>query len=97
MAIYEYRCERDGAFDLVARMGTAPATAACPSCASESARVFTNPMLGTFAPRELVAALDRQERTRHEPEVVTSLPRAGHRKPAPMARMTPQLAKLPRP
>ena len=54
-------------------------------------------MLGTFAPRELVAALDRQERTRHEPEVVTSLPRAGHRKPAPMARMTPQLAKLPRP
>ena len=74
MAIYEYRCERDGAFDLVAPMGTAPATAACPECAGSSARVFTNPMLGTFAPRELVAALDRQERTRHEPEVVSSLP-----------------------
>ena len=69
MAIYEYRCERDGAFDLVAPMGTAPATASCPECAGESARVFSDPMLGTFAPRELVAALDRQERTRHEPEV----------------------------
>jgi putative FmdB family regulatory protein len=97
MAFYEYRCERDGAFDLVARMGEAPATAPCPTCAGESARVFTNPMLGTFAPRELVSALERQERTRHEPEVVSALPRAGHRKPTPMARMTPQLAKLPRP
>jgi putative FmdB family regulatory protein len=96
MAIYEYRCERDGAFDVVAPMGTAPATASCPACAGESARVFTNPMVSR-APRALVAALDHEQKTRHEPEVVTSLPASGVRKPARMARMTPQLAKLPRP
>jgi putative FmdB family regulatory protein len=96
MAIYEYRCERDGAFDLVAPMGTAPSTASCPACAGESARVFSGPMISR-APRALVAALDHEQKTRYEPDVVTSLPRAGHRKPAPMARMTPQLAKLPRP
>jgi hypothetical protein len=51
----------------------------------------------SFAPRELVAALDHEQKTRYEPDVVTSLPAKGNRKPAPMATLTPQLAKLPRP
>src|SRR5690606_14009645 len=54
MAFYEYRCEADGAFEVVLPMGTAPASLACPECAGEAARVFTNPMLGTLAPKELV-------------------------------------------
>lgn len=96
MAIYEYRCGRDGAFDVVRPIGTAPATVTCPECAGEAARVFTNPMVSR-APRALVAALDHEQKTRYEPEVVTSLPASGVRKPTPIARMTPQLARLPRP
>jgi putative FmdB family regulatory protein len=95
MAFYEYRCEADGAFEVVLPMGTAPASLACPECAGEAARVFTNPMMGTLAPKELVAALNHQEKTRYEPDVATKLPPSGKR--TPMARLTPQLAKLPRP
>jgi len=96
MAIYEYRCERDGAFDVTRPIGTAPASVECPECAGEAVRVFSNPMV-SFAPRALVAALDHEQKTRYEPEVVTSLPAKGNRRPAPMATLTPQLAKLPRP
>jgi hypothetical protein len=44
-----------------------------------------------------MAALAHEEKTRHEPDLVTSLPKSGNRKPTPMARLTPQLARLPRP
>lgn len=96
MAIYEYRCEQDGAFEVVRPIGTAPASVACPECASESDRVFTNPMV-SFAPRALIAALDHEQKTRYEPDVVTSLPRSGARNPTPVLQMTPTLARLPRP
>lgn len=94
MAIYEYRCEADGPFDVNLPIGTAPSAVACPTCAGEADRVYTNPM--TFrAPRALVAALEHEEKTRYEPDVVTQLPPS--RKKTPMAKLTPQLAKLPRP
>ena len=96
MAIYEYRCERDGAFDVVRPIGTAPPSVTCPECAGEAARVFSNPMV-SFAPRALVAALDHEQKTRYEPDVVTSLPPAGARRRTPMAPSTPTLARLPRP
>jgi hypothetical protein len=51
----------------------------------------------SFASRPLVAALEHEEKTRYEPDVVTSLPPAGARKRTPMAPMTPALARLPRP
>ena len=96
MAIYEYRCERDGAFDVMLPIGTAPASIACPVCASEAARVFSSPML-SLAPRALSAALDHEEKTRHEPDVVTSLPpRPPHRR-TPVLALTPTLRRLPRP
>jgi putative FmdB family regulatory protein len=94
MAIYEYRCERDGAFDISLPIGTAPSSVACPACADEAARVYTNPMV-LSVPRALVAALDHEAKTRESPDIVTALPAGGKR--APMARMTPALAKLPRP
>jgi len=96
MAIYEYRCEADGSFDVVRPMGTAPASVACPECASESMRVFSNPMI-SFAPRALVAALDHEEKSRHEPEVVTSLPPAGARRRTSTMPLTPTMRRLPRP
>jgi putative FmdB family regulatory protein len=96
VAIYEYRCERDGSFEVTLPIGTAPASIACPECANEAERVFSSPMV-SFAPRELVAALDHEEKTRTDPDIVTSLPRRPPRERTPIAPLTPTLRKLPRP
>ena len=96
MAIYEYRCERDGAFEVLRRSGPRRRRSPCPVCESEARRVFSKPMLSS-APRALVAALDHAEKTRNEPEVVTSLPPAGARRRTPMLPLTPTLRRLPRP
>jgi putative FmdB family regulatory protein len=96
VAIYEYRCEFDGAFDVTRPIGTAPPSIACPQCASEAERVFSSPMVSR-TPRALVAALDHEEKTRHEPDVVTSLPpKPAHRR-TPVLPLTPTLKRLPRP
>jgi putative FmdB family regulatory protein len=96
VAIYEYRCKRDGSFEVTLPIGTAPASIACPDCADEAERVFSSPMV-SFAPRELVAALDHAEKTKTDPDVVTSLPRRPKHQRTPMAPLTPALQKLPRP
>ena len=96
MAIYEYRCERDGSFEVTLPIGTAPASIACPQCANEADRVFSSPMV-SFAPRELVAALDHAEKTKSDPDIVTSLPPRPKHERTPMAPLTPTLRKLPRP
>jgi putative FmdB family regulatory protein len=97
VAIYEYRCERDGAFEITLPIGTAPASVACPRCADEAGRVFSTPMVASAAPRELVAALDHEEKTRHEPDVVTSIPRRPPRERTATVPLTPTLKRLPRP
>jgi putative FmdB family regulatory protein len=96
MAIYEYRCELDGAFDVTRPIGTAPPSVACPQCASKAERVFSSPMVPR-APRALVAALDHEEKTRHEPDVVTSLPPKPAHQRTPVLPLTPTLKRLPRP
>jgi putative FmdB family regulatory protein len=96
MAIYEYRCEVDGPFDVTLPIGTAPSSIVCPACAGEAGRVYSNPMV-SFAPRPLVAALEHEEKTRHEPDIVTTLPPRPRRERTPMAPLTPALQKLPRP
>jgi putative FmdB family regulatory protein len=96
MAIYEYRCQLDGAFDVPLPIGTAPSKIACPTCAGEAMRAYSSPMTSR-APRALVAALDHEEKTRYQPDVVTSLPRRPRHERTPMAPLTPRLAKLPRP
>ncbi|MBV9682640.1 MAG: zinc ribbon domain-containing protein [Solirubrobacterales bacterium] len=96
MAIYEYRCEQDGTFEITRPVGSAPKTMACPVCEGEARRVFSAPML-TSIPHSLVAARDHEEKTRHEPDVVTSLPSTGARKRPAMLPLTPTLRRLPRP
>ena len=96
MAIYEYRCDVDGPFDVTWPIGTAPSSIASPACAGEAGRVYSNPMV-SFAPRPLVAALEHEEKTRYSPDIVTQLPPAQGKKRTPMAPLTPQLTKLPRP
>ncbi len=96
MALYEYRCQSDGPFDLVLPLGTAPPTASCRICGADSSRVFSAPMLRS-PHRDLMAAIDHSRKSAHEPEVVTSVPSAGDRRPARVASMNPRLARLPRP
>ena len=95
MALYQYVCDDDGPFDASSPIGTAAPRRPCPACSGEARRVFTAPMLSR-ASRPAVAAIERAERSAHEPDVVTSLPPAGRRRPAP-AQPSPAQRRLPRP
>jgi putative FmdB family regulatory protein len=97
VAFYDYRCDADGVFEISRPLGSAPASVACPVCLSDARRVFSTPMLGTTAPKELVGAIEHAEKTRHEPDVVTSLPPAPAHKRTPVLPLTPTLRRLPRP
>jgi putative FmdB family regulatory protein len=96
MAIYEYRCDRHGAFEVTRAIGTAPASTACPVCERDARRVFSAPLLA-HTPPGLVAAIDHAEKTRDEPDLVTSLPPRDPRKRTPVLPLTPTLRRLPRP
>ena len=97
MAIYEYRCDQDGVFETSRPIGTAPESAACPACGSEARRIVSMPMVMCSSRSAWSAAIEHAEKSAHEPEVVTSLPSTGARRPARVAKMTPALARLPRP
>ena len=96
LATYEYRCDHDGVFELSRPLGTAPESATCTVCSSDARRVFSVPVLFRGS-RAVMAAMDHAEKSRDEPEVVTSVPSAGARRPARIAKMTPKLQRLPRP
>ena len=44
MATYDYRCERDGVFELTLPIGTAPTDAPCPECGEDVPRIFSAPL-----------------------------------------------------
>ena len=96
MAIYEYQCDQDGVFEVTRPIGTASESLTCRVCGSEARRVFSAPMLFRGS-RALVAAIDHAEKSRDEPEVVTSLPSTGARRRTPVLPLTPTLQRLPRP
>jgi putative FmdB family regulatory protein len=97
MAFYDYRCEADGLFEIARPLGTAPGSIACPVCRGEARRVYATPMLATTAPKELVNAIEHAEKTRTEPDLVTSLPRKPPHQRTPVLPLTPALRRLPRP
>jgi putative FmdB family regulatory protein len=96
VATYEFRCDRHGRFDVSRPLGTAPASVPCAACGSEAKRVYSAPALFR-GPRPVFAAMDRAEKSRDEPEVVTSLPVAGARRRPRMAPPDPRFQGLPRP
>jgi hypothetical protein len=97
MATYEYRCDRDGVFELTLPLGTAPQGAPCPICARESGRIISMPMVRCGTRNAWTAAIERADRSRFEPEVVSSVPSAGARRRVRTVPLTPTLARLPRP
>jgi hypothetical protein len=51
----------------------------------------------SLAPRQIVAAIDNTEKSRDEPEVVSTLPSHRARTRRPAAALNPALQRLPRP
>ena len=96
MATYEYQCDEHGLFEVTRALGTSPESLACPVCERGARRVFSKPML-SFANRALVAAIEFSEKSRDEPEVVTSLPRKPAHERTPVLPLTSTLRRLPRP
>lgn len=96
MALYEYRCQRHGLQEVRQPMGQTLDAMPCPVCNDRAVRVFSAPMV-SIASRAVVAAIDRTEKTRDEPDVVTVLPRRGSRRRTPIAPSNPILRRLPRP
>ncbi|QRP47860.1 FmdB family zinc ribbon protein [Amycolatopsis sp. FDAARGOS 1241] len=96
MATYQYRCDQDGVFEVRLPMGAATPRWTCPECGGEAARSYSAPMLA-LAPRELVTEIDRAEKTRDEPAVVTAVPPAHGRTRRPATASNPALQRLPRP
>jgi putative FmdB family regulatory protein len=97
VAIYDFHCDRHGAFEVHRPIGQAPAAHPCPDCGAPARRVVSAPMVVGSRRGAWSAAIERAERSRHEPEVVSSVPSAGARPRIRTAPMTPQLARLPRP
>jgi len=100
VATYEYRCEQDGVFEVTRPLGTAPESVTCSVCGSVARRVISMPTLSlSRGPRSraLTAAIDHAEKSRYEPDVVTSLPSTGARRRTPVLPLTPSLMRLPRP
>jgi putative FmdB family regulatory protein len=94
MAVYVYRCAEHGTTEESRPIGTAVAAVPCPTCGSSALRLYTAPRLslGSSTRRALI---DRTERTRDEPDVVSAPPpRSGGRADV---RRNPALRRLPRP
>lgn len=97
MTLYEYRCRHHGETSVSLPMGTAPRSIACPVCKAPAERIYSAPMLMTSKSRRLTSVIDRCEKTRDQPDVVTSPPPRDPHKRTPMAPANPALRRLPRP
>jgi len=70
MPVYVFSCRDCGPFELSRPMAQAGKAAHCPACHREARRVFTPPGLARLV-KPLRTALDREEKSAHEPEVVS--------------------------
>ena len=70
MPFYAYDCAGCGPFDLLRPVAEAGAAGRCPGCGAEGRRVYSPPGLALLA-RPLRRALDGEEKSAHEPAVVT--------------------------
>jgi putative FmdB family regulatory protein len=94
VATYEYRCDDCGCFEHRVPMGTATASAVCPTCGRDARRVFSVLMTNRI-PKPLNAMLAREEKSHDYPDVVDRVPaRPRRHRPTPP---NPALARLPKP
>lgn len=81
MATYEYRCFQCGVIERDLTWGSAPTSLTCSSCGREARRVYSPPMVYRTA-KPVNRALEREEKSRDEPEVVTQVPPSNRQPPA---------------
>ena len=97
MPLYEYKCTTHGVFERLRSMSECRLPADCPTCQMSAVRILSRPHLTSVSPAERIAR-DRNERSRHEPQVARTP--CGHTHHAPVAKppaRTPQVYKGPRP
>ena len=70
MPLYAFECPGCGPFELSRPVAEAGSAGRCPDCGDEGRRVYTPPALARLA-RPLRRAFDMEERSAHEPAVVT--------------------------
>jgi putative FmdB family regulatory protein len=75
MPIYEYECREHGVFELARKVADSGAAGGCPVCLQASPRIVSAPSLGRLE-RSQVRAIERNEKSRHEPQVVRTEPRS---------------------
>jgi putative FmdB family regulatory protein len=75
MPLYEYDCKVHGVFEAMHGMQTAADPERCPECGDEAPRVLSVPRLACVGTHERIAR-DRNERSRHEPQLSRPAPRA---------------------
>ncbi len=93
MATYSYRCREHGEFDARLPLGAAPGSRACPVCDTPAPRRWSGVALLGQGPATTL--IDRCERSRTEPEVVTSIPARARTARQPVASAAAH--RLPRP
>jgi len=69
VAIYDFVCEDCGSFEQRRSFAESGAPAACPSCGREARRVYSMPNTRRM-PGALSGAMNRAEKSAHEPEVI---------------------------
>lgn len=79
--IYDFICENCGPFELRRSFAEAGEQAVCPSCEEEAKRVYSMPNTRSMS-TGLSKAMNRAEKSAHEPEVVSrpagGAPSQGH-------------------
>jgi len=72
MIAYGFTCKQCGDFEVRRSMSEASALARCPMCGTLARRLFTAPLLRIISSSGRVA-LEREERSRHEPARVSEV------------------------
>src|SRR5262245_3721804 len=96
MVLYEYRCDDHGSVPAWRPMGSAPESVDWPVCGQTAMRVYSTAGLSSRS-RRLSSVVDRCERSRFEPVIVSSPPPREGPARAPRAPANPALRRLPRP
>ncbi|WP_462418470.1 FmdB family zinc ribbon protein [Kytococcus sp. Marseille-QA3725] len=95
MPLYAVRCAESHESEVTIPLAQADDPIACPDCGATARRLFTSPRLGRGSdPRARL--IESTEATAQNPQVVSSVPGAGNRRPTPVSQ-DPRHAKLPRP
>lgn len=68
MPLYEYDCQTCGVFEAMHSMQAAAEPERCPDCGQQAPRVLSVPRLACVGAHERIAR-DRNERSRHEPQL----------------------------